>query len=127
MPDIVTNLACGTPHPDYGWLCQRIRKHDGDHLAADPYADTGGYAPIRRMTWRDPVAEEPSPALPGDPMGPLQLDEVAETVTLTPVTGQLDTGQESRNAAGALLLVSLLLLLWLLMPAIIVGVYRWAW
>jgi hypothetical protein len=107
-PDNVRSLGCTAVHPRYAWVCDRQRGHDGAHIAADPDHDPGGVHMQMRTQWDD-TGETPAP----DPMGPLEL-------SAAPVRPVVST----RRTVTDLLLVWLLIMCFLVSPAVIAGAYR---
>lgn len=102
--DRVSSLECGAGHPDRMMtFCTRNRHHDGDHLAIPDHAH-----PSHAVSWRQR----------------LDLQAPVEVNLLEPVehVGEADTSAQLRN----LLLSLVVLVLVVTLPALVIGVWRWA-
>jgi hypothetical protein len=110
MAEVVSSLQCtettaqGTVPGSDRLRCVRQRGHDGEHMGPDYIGS--------RVTWADDEAG----------FLPIVLDEQTETI---------DTPTELEPVAttpwgeyGGAILFTLLILLWILTPAVIVGAYR---
>ena len=144
MPSPVSSLACGRPHPDYGWTCNRMRNHDGAHMAAEPDPLDG--KPRERYTWADfrdccdtypgtdhmlDCARNQHPAAGMDLTRPLELHDPTDTagIALDPaplLAAATDEHLERIRKAYAALLVLAVLVGLLCAPALVIAAWRWA-